>query len=122
MTNFIKKLLTAVALAGTICVTPVIAQDAPAKPAVECANGAWADYVSRFTEQGNEVTPLNAELKASLIAKLGPPPGVEGDFDGYLVTKGPLGAIFVVKDGCIAGRVGPTLYENLKHVLGLVDA
>lgn len=87
-----------------------------------CENGIFAEQSAKFQENGAIVQQLNVDQIKNMTDKVGNPPDVEGDFEAYLVTSGPLAAVFVVQEGCTKARLGPSRAEAVDSLLGIIRA
>lgn len=87
-----------------------------------CAGGVWAEQSESFKNADAVVQKLTPDQIENLLNKMGPPPGLEGDFDAYVVTNGPLAAVFIVQDGCTKARLGPSRAEAIDNILGIIRA
>lgn len=87
----------------------------------DCENGEWAPISAQLAERGT-VEKLSGETIKRLVDKLGPPPGVDGDFDLYLAKQPPFAAVFVVQGECLMNRIGPAPVEDIERFLGVVSA
>lgn len=89
--------------------------------AADCEQGVWSEVQTKLAERGTVEKLSDVSVKI-LLDKLGPPPGIEGDFDLYLGKQPPLAAIFVVQNGCIVNRIGPVPAEAIDKLLGITNA
>lgn len=117
--NIILKTLMAIGVGAALLLGAATYSHA----ATVCEKGSLVELVEKLEEAGHsQVIQLNKEMVDTLVAKAGPPPGVEGEFDMFLVTQGSLSAVFIVQDGCIQSRFGPAPTEQINRILGLSEA
>ncbi len=122
MTNYIKKLIAAVTLAGSVFVTPVMAQ--------ECSL-TFSDYKTKVETMKAEgevsleiITVTPSQLKNFTDAS-GDPPNTDMSkpYEAFLV-KAPSGLamLMIVQNDCVTVTAGPAPFEVFLKKFGLVDA
>lgn len=118
MTNFIKKLMIALTLAGSVCVTPALANDA-------CPKGALSEVKEELLANGVKLDVLSDDvIKVIVEQKGGNPPGAEDGFQMIILSKDGRGQLMVVnKDDCIVHVTPdhPAPVEMIYHFLGLIN-
>lgn len=116
MTNYIKKLLAAITIAGFVSVTPVMA--------AECSIASKADAQETISKMEGVKSRMLTEAEVKVVLeKRGPPPNAaEGALEMELVYNNDIAAVNVYQDGCFINKLGPTLKQTIYDLLGLVDA
>jgi hypothetical protein len=81
----------------------------------------FSDAAKKLPE-GAKVSPLSKTIVENLVEKLGPPPGVVGEFELHLITIEDDGMIVIVQGGCVKNSIGPANIDALKQFLGIEGA
>ena len=121
MTNFIKRLITGLALAGLVFVTPVLANECGPLGSYEDLQKNAKDY----EDQGVKLVTVTESQMKKFIENAGEPPNVDTarPFEAYLLTApSGLAMLMVVQDGCVKINAGPAALETFQKKMGLLDA